>query len=277
MITSRGKTFIKRYLAGQAGNIVGAISVGIGDTAESINDTKLVFEYARVPVSVIAYDFLTDTIVFKGTLDEGISGKIYEVGIWTSETNGLAGSQGSKLITTFDSATEDWTNETTESAIARIGVDSLKHTPAASATSSSVLAGLTLDFNDSSSADSFVLAYNVENANTASVKFRLMTDASNYYEFTVTTPSTGYQFATFTKGSATVVGAPNWSDINQIEVRTTATGGGSAAVEYDGIRLEDVDTVSPEYGLVARYVPGAPDTKLEGTIFDIEFTLAVSV
>jgi hypothetical protein len=43
MLTANGRTFIKRYLAGQAGNIVGAISVGIGGTAASLNDARLQF------------------------------------------------------------------------------------------------------------------------------------------------------------------------------------------------------------------------------------------
>jgi hypothetical protein len=131
---------------------------------------------------------------------------------------------------------------------------------------------------DYSSLDTFVLAYNVDNANTASVKFRLRTDASNYYEYSVATPGTGYRFASFQKGTPTsVVGTPDWADINEVEVVTTATSGGSASVEYDGLRIEDVDSVAPEYGLVARFVPATPITKAEGMVQDIEYALPVSI
>lgn len=277
MITAVGRTFIKRYLAGQAGNIVGAISVGIGDTAASLNDDRLQFEFERVPVSVISYDFANDLLVFKGSLDENTSGKIYEVGIWTAEVNAAAGNQTSRIVTTFDSATEEWTNETTDTISTRIGVDSLKHTPTASTSVSSVLSGLSMDFIDSSSLDSFVIAYNVDNANVASAKVRFRTDASNYYEYTITTPAAGYHFSTFTKGSATVVGTPNWADINEIEVMTTATAGGVASIEYDGIRLEDVDTIAPEFGLVARFLPASPIVKADGVIQDIEYALLVTI
>jgi hypothetical protein len=277
VITARGKTFIKRYLAGQAGSAVGAISVGIGATAATVNDERLQFEFARVPVNVIDYDFVTNELIFKGTLDEEVEGKIYEVGIWTDESNAAPGSQESNLLTSFDSASEDWSVETFDSAITRIGTDSLKQTPASSGTSSSVLTGILLDLVDYSSLDTFVLAYNVDNANTANVKVRLRTDASNYYEFTVTSPTAGYKFASFTKGSATVVGTPSWADINEIEIRTTATGGGSASVEFEGLRIEDVDSVAPEYGLVARFIPAAPETKVEGIVKDIEFALPVTV
>lgn len=277
MITAQGKRFIKRYLAGQSGSIVGAISVGIGDTAASLNDTRLQFEFARVPVLVTGYDFAGDQLIFKGTLNETVSGQIREVGIWTAESNGALGSQQSFVITSFDADDETWDIETFDTVGARIGVDCLKHTPAASGTSASVLTGINLDFEDYSSQDTFVLAYNPENANTANVKIRFRTDASNYYEYTITSPTAGYKFQTFVKGSATVVGVPDWSNINEIEVRTTATSGGSASVKYDGLRAEDADSVAPDYGLVARFVPASPITKADGVIQDIEFALPVTI
>ncbi len=277
MITAAGKTFIKRYLAGQAGTMVGAMSVGIGDTAATLNDTRMQFEFARVPVAVIDYDFVNDQLIFKGTLDEEIEGKIYEVGIWTAEVNSAAGNQESKLLTSFDSATEDWGVETFASTNTRIGVDSMRHTPVLSTTSSNILTGITLDLIDYSSLDTFVLAYYVANSFTANIKVRIRTDSSNYYEFTVTSPTTGYKFSTFTKGSATVVGAPSWANINEIEIRTTATAGGTASVDYDGLRIEDVDSVAPEYGLVAHYIPSVPVVKLEGIVQDFEYALPVTI
>lgn len=277
MITTRGKTFIKRYLAGQAGTLVGAISVGVGATAATLTDERMQFEFARVPVDVIDFDMVNNQLIFKGTLDEEVEGKIYEIGIWTDEFNNAAGSQSVGLITSFDSLSEDWSVETFDSAITRIGTDSLKFTPAASGTSSSVLTGITLDLVDYSSLDTFVLAYNIDNAFTANLKVRLRTDSSNYYEFTVTSPTAGYKFSTFTKGSATVVGTPSWADINEIEVRATATAGGSASVEFEGLRIEDVDSIAPEYGLIARFIPSVVETKLEGIVQDIEYALPVTV
>lgn len=277
MITTNGRKFIKRYLAGQSGTMVGAISVGIGDTAATLADARMQFEFARVPVAVIDYDFVLDRLVFKGTLDEEVEGKIYEVGIWTAEVNSAAGNQESKLLTSFDSVTEDWDVETMTTTNTRIGADSLNHTPAASGTSASILTGISLDLVDYSSLDSFILAYNVSNANTASVKFRLRTDSSNYYEYTINTPTTGYKFSTLAKGTATVVGTPSWADINEIEVRTTATGGGAASVMFDGLRIEDIDSVAPEYGLVARFIPATPIVKAEGIVQDIEYALPVTI
>lgn len=277
MITAKGKTFLKQYLAGNAGNVAGAISVGIGGTAATLNDARLQFEFARVPIIVTDYDFTNDQIVFKATLDEEIGGKIYEIGLWTSEVNAAAGNQESKLITSFDTVTEDWTNEAADTSVTRIGDDSLKHTPALSTTSSSVLSGISLDLVDYTSLDTFILAFNVDNTNAATVGFRLRTDSSNYYTFSVSNPATGYQFASFLKSSAVITGTPSWADINEVEIFTTAKAAGSASVEFDGLRIEDVDSVAPEYGLIARFVPAAPIVKAEGIVQDIEYALPVSI
>lgn len=277
MITSSGRTFIKRYLAGQSGTLVSAIGVGIGNQAPALGDSRLQFEFARVPVLVTDYDFATDQLIFKGTLDEELEGTIYEVGLWTAEVNSASGNQESRIITTFDSASESWDIETYDTANTRIGVDSLKHTPAASGTSASVLTGITLDLSDFTSLDAFVMAFYVANANTANCKVRFRTDSSNYYEFTVSAPTAGYKFVSFTKGTATVVGVPDWSNINEVEIRTTATSGGAASVQYDGIRIEDIDSVAPDYGLVARTVLATPITKTEGVLRDIEYALPVTI
>lgn len=277
MITATGKTFIKRYLANQSGTVAGALSIGICETAATLNDQRLGFEFTRFPIDIVSYDFTTDRLIFKGSVPAEAEGKIYEIGLWTSEVNTAVGNQGSRLITTFDSATEDWTNETTDTLTTRIGIDSLKHTPSASTTVTSSLGNLTFDFSQYSAVDKFVVAYNVDNANTATIKIRFETDGSNYYEYIITAPTAGYHFTDMLKGTMAVVGTPHWDDIGTVSVLTTATGGGPASVEFDGIRLEDMDTDSVEYGLIARYVPTLPSVKTDGSILDIEFSLDVTV
>lgn len=277
MITANGRRLIKRYLANQGDALVGAMAIGIGGKAAALNDDRMEFEITRFPISVTDYDFSTDRLVFKGTMDEDVEGSIYEIGIWTNEVNSAPGSQESKLITTFDSESEEWDIKTFDTANTRIGIDSLKHTPAASATSASVLTGITVDLIDYTSLDSFVLAYFVANANAATIMVRLRTDSTNYYQFTISNPATGYQFMRWNKGSATVVGTPSWADINEVEIRTTAKAAGSASVQFDGLRIEDIDSVAPEYGLIARTVLTTPIQKLEGIVQDIEYALPVNI
>ena len=277
MITLRGKTFFKRYLANQAGQVAGAASFGIGNSAASTADERLQFEFSRIPLSIIQYDPVTDRVVFKGTLPAEVSGTIYEVGLWTSEVNNASINQEARVITTFDSSSEEWDIETFDTVGTRIGLDSLKHTPIASATTTSVMAGVSLDFIENTSQDAFNFAYDVQNAFTANIKLRFRTDASNYYEYTVTSPTVGFKFSSFTKGSATVVGTPDWADINELSVSTTSTAGGASAVEFEGLRIEDIDTYNQEYGLIARLVPAAPVAKPDGQILDFEYHLAVTI
>lgn len=256
---------------------MGAVSVGTGETPVALNDDRLGFEFARVPVSVTDYDFANDRLIFKATLPEDVSGLIYEVGIWTSEVNSALGSQQSMILTSFDSESEEWDTDTFDYANTRIGNDSLKHTPGASSTVSSVLTGVTLDLFEYSSADSFVMAYYVANTNAATITFRLRTDSANYYQYTISNPPTGYRLTRWSKGNGVVVGSPEWSDINEIEVRTTAKAAGSASVQFDGIRVEDIDSIDAEYGLVARTVLDTPIFKQEGRVRDIEYALPVNI
>lgn len=277
MITTLGKNFIKRYLAGESSQMVGAISIGIGNTAAAISDTRMQFEIGRVPVNITQYDFENDRLVFKGRLDSELEGSVYEIGLWTSEYNTASGNQESKIITSFDSETESWSAGSFSTSNVRVGPDGLVVAPAASSSISPVATGFALDMFDYSSDDSIVLAYNVANAFTQTVRVRFRTDSSNYYEYSVSTPAAGYQISTFLKGSATVVGTPTWGDITEIMVGVTSTSGGAASVTFDGLRVEDTDSVTSEYGLIARYVLPSPISKTDGIQQDIEYTLPVTI
>jgi len=281
VITTLGKTYIKRYLAGQVASIAQAISFGVGTSAEALGDTRLAFEYGRSDIFLTSYDFTNDKLVFKAELPSDLAGKIYEVGIWSNAVNTNETVYGSKSITTFDSETETWLTGggapvfTTTST--RIGIDSLNHTPSASTTATSNITGLVQDFSGYSSADIFAFSFNVGNANTSNVVVRFLTDASNYYTITLGAQTAGYKTVTATKGSATATGSPNWGSITEIQVLTTSGAGGASSVDYDGIRIEDVDYVNPEYVLVARELLASPFTKVPGQIQELEFQLAVSV
>ena len=275
MITDLGKRHIKRYLAGQVGVIGDRLAFGLSDAGELGTDARLGFEFATSPVELVSYDFINDRLIFKGTMDADFSGKVYEVGLWSQETE--AGDYTSKVLLTFNSLSEDWTNATWVTTNARVGADALRHAPAASGSVTSELNDVDFDLSESASADQFVLAYYVGNANTASVNIRFRTDASNYFQMTITSPTAGYKIATVNKGSLTVVGTPAWDNITSVAVTTTATAGGAAAVEFDALRIEDVENDNPDYVLVAREVLGAAYTKTEGSEPDVEFSLAVTL
>lgn len=283
MITGNGKIHIKRYLAGFVPNVVQSIAYGIGTRATAGADNRLQFETGRVNLSLTTVDMAANKIIYKAQLPEYEAGRIYEVGIYSVPADMVAGEFGSRLISSFDSDSEEWTNTSDGSpafysnTFSRIGEDSLRHTPGASTAQTSTLTQLSMDLEGYSGSDRFVLAFNVGNENTAGITVRFMTDSSNYYDFNMGAQTTGYKFAEWQKADAVVTGSPNWATITQIQVITTATAAGPAQVDFDGIRVEDIDTVNPEYVMISREVLGTPYIKQEGRIQEVEFALVINL
>jgi hypothetical protein len=283
MISTEGRVYIKRYLAGLVPSIGRSIAFGIGTSAESTADTKLQFEVGRSEVTLTSYDFVNNKLIFKAPVDESFGGTIYEAALYSTSNSDLAGSFGSRILTAFESDREDWADPSTAvvanytTGNARIGGDSLFHAPAASATETDALAQIFLDLSGYSAADRFVFAYNVGNAFTSNIKYRFLTDASNYYEFALGSQTSGYKITEQAKSAAVATGSPNWANITELRILTTSTAGGASAVDYDGIRIDDADTFDQEYVMVSREVLATPFVKQEGRVQEIEFALDVNI
>lgn len=286
MLTNEGKNHIRRYLAQYVNAIAQSVAFGIGSAAEAGTDTALHLEVVRSPVNLVSYDFANNKLVYKASIPEDYIGKIYEVGLYSLDQDPASGSYGSRLVTTFDSGTEVWVDPadgTTAPAFSatanRVGADAMLHDPAASATMTDTLRNLSLDFSGNSAADTFKFALNVANANTNQVIYRFMTDTANYYSFTInaTVQTAGYKIVELTKGSATVTGTPDWSNITEVQVITNSKSSGASSVEHDAIRIEDKDSASLDYILVARKVLPAPVTSSDGLAQDIEFSLDITL
>lgn len=283
MITVNGKTHIKRYLAGIVPSIARSIAFGIGGAAEAVGDTKLNFEVGRSQVRLVSYDFVNNKLIFKADVDELFGGTIYEVALFSSNAAETGGQFSSKVITTFDQSRDIWVDATTSVASAwttsntRIGGESLIQTPSASTSKTDMAAGMFLNLSGYSGSDRFVFAYNVGNANTSNVKFRFGTDAANYYEFALGTQTAGYKVIEMTKSSATVTGSPSWAQITEIRVTTTSGATGASSVNFDGIRIEDSDSLNQDFVMVSRELLTTPFVKTEGNVQEIEFSLDVSV
>ena len=277
MITSNGKIHIKKYLARQVAYIGRAIAVGVGTADETVNDLALQMEVARAEVILVTYDFTNDRLVFKASLPTNIGAKIYEVGLWSDVTDNRAGDYASRVLSDFD-VSESWSTGTYSSTNTRVGADSLRLSPAASTTATSLKSDMTIDLSGNSGADYFSLAYNVSNAFVGSVFLRLKTDSANYYQYTVATnPTAGYKVTSMPKSAASVVGVPTWANIQSVEVGVTSTSGGAGTVDFDVLRVEDIDTYNPNYVLVGRTTLSQPLTKILGQVQEVEFNLDVNV
>lgn len=283
MITTEGKNQIKRYLAGYESAIARSMAVGVGARAESLTDAALHLETTRMPVSLNFYDFINEDLVFKATVPADYEGQIYEIGLYSLLDAPSSAEYASRTITTFDSATEQWVSPSDQTIATfgttstRVGADSLLFTPAASTTTAYALQNIYFDLSGYSSSDSFTFAFNVGNANTSDIVIRFMTDTSNYYSFSLGAQTAGYKITEVTKGAAVATGTPSWQNISQVQVLVTSAIDGASSVELDAIRVEDKDSVSLDYVLVARKVLAVPETKEAGVPHDIEFRLDVSV
>lgn len=264
MITTQGKSVLFRYLAGNLPRIAESIAIGIGDSAENVNNTILDFEAERVPVTLVSADIVNDKLVFKGTIPQEFVGTIYEVGLWYGNPQTFG---GSSIIVAFDSETEAWSTPTWNTALARIGEDALQVAGGASST----LSDIALDLSIFSDADFMSLAYNADAAIT-NIVLRFSTDVSNYYEYSFTA-ATGYEIKAIGKTAFTATGTPDWANITSITVGATGTGN----AVFDGIRAEDADTISTDYALVARSVLSVPKVKTSDTEMDIEYALEITI
>lgn len=255
--------------------------MGVGQAPEQLTDLSLQYEIGRAPVNLVAYDFDKDQLIFKAPLDESFDGTIYEVGLYSREDSS-AGTYGSRILASFDSDTEFWMDGSNPASYrttnTRIGNDSAFVTAAASGNSTITYPDITIDLGGNSAADTFNFAFHSANTNLSSIRYRFLTDASNYYDITISAGiATGFNILSALKGSAVVTGTPDWSRITSLQVTAFASAAGSIDVGFEGIRIEDVDTIDSGYVLVSRVVLTIPFTKVAGAIQEVEFPLGVTI
>lgn len=279
MITTKGKLHLKRFLSMQVGTIAGSIGFGLGAVAEDVDDTRLQFEVDRQDLRLISYDYTTDRLIFKTEIPAQYAGTIYETALYNLSVDNAG---GGRLISPFDSTGfETWLTSGSPATFtttgSRIGSDALSHTPPTSGTTTSSLGSLAVDLSSFLSSDEFTLASNYINNFVASTSIRMMTDASNYYEFVISHKAPGYRISNFTKGSAIVTGSPDWARITYIEVSTTATSSSSADIAYDGLRIDRTANDTSELILISREVLSTPYVKENGKSQEIEFVMDVNI
>ena len=238
-----------------------------------VGDTELNFEFARGEVTSVSPDYANTLLIYKARLDANSAGVIYEAGLWSALE---APDFPSALLLDFDSNADTWTAGSFVTG-SRIGADMLRLAPATSATVTANKNDTYMDLSGYSPADEFRMTYVVGNANTASVALRFYTDASNYFTYSISNPSAGYKYATFTKSGFVPTGAPNWANITFVSVSATANASGAAQVDFDGVRIEDKDNNTDNNILISRAVLGTPITKTAGLPMDIEYTVDITV
>ena len=282
MITNLGKVHIKRFLAGWEPDLARSIAFGVGDSNEVATQDRLDYEIGRTDISLITYNYIEDKLVFKGVMDETFDGVIYEVALYSSEA-GPASTVGSRLLLSFDSETEFWTQgglpATYGTTNTRIGNDAMMISLNASTSATATYSDIFIDLSGYTSADTFSFAFHSAWPNVSSIVYRFYTDALNYYSVTVPGGSigTGFNIVNIPVAQAVPTGVPRWSEITKVDVVATANADGAVLLQMEGVRVEDRDNTDIGQIMIARTKLATPFTKVAGTIQEVEFPLGVLI
>lgn len=276
LLTNAGHTAILRYLAGQIPNLGDTIAIGSSPVAASSSDVRLSFEIDRFAVQLKNADITNDLIIFKTTIPQELVYKIYEIGLWTTQTNRLAGQFPSKMLTSFDTVVETWTNSSLDSTNQRVGDNGLRVDAGISSTVST-RTDVNIDMSGYTASDTFLLAFYKPNNNISTIKLVFANLAGGSFSQSVTVSSlpTGYNVISFPKSGFTPSGTISWGTIERFGFDITA-GGTAGFVTLDALRAEDTDTLNNEYALISRAVYGSPILKTSTSQMDVEYGLEIS-
>jgi hypothetical protein len=122
IITKFGKRYMTNLIAGNILDLNKDIAIGIDSQTPTVNDTRLGFEFYRLPVKLRSIDIQQDTedqeifyysAVFKTTIPQDVSGTIKEIGLYPSTRTGT-NNYDDKFLTDFANPL-DWKDTTLSS------------------------------------------------------------------------------------------------------------------------------------------------------------------
>jgi len=303
MITKFGKRFLIDYLSGSNSLPSKDMAFGIGSTTPNTKgkDTKLEFEFYRVPVEMSSIDIsqtgvdadsepiFSYGIIYKTTIPEDISGVISEIALYPGRRTSI-NSFDSQFISSFTN-NFNWSDgslnpvlkaNTQDSAgaytfLSKIS-DSMVQIDATTSAAKEYVANDSYDLSGYSVNDTLVIAYKKADNNLSKIRIKFYSASQSYYYIDFTpTSGTGDKIQSLTLNNlfSNYTAAPNLPDpssIIKIGVEVTASGGNTTAY-FDGIRLNDEDTFDPSYGMISRSVLSTPLIKKPGRPVDIEYKL----
>lgn len=304
MITKFGKRFLISYLSGNNSFLSKELALGIGSTAPNAkgNDTKLEFEFYRLPVELSSFNILQTGvdidgdpvfdyfITYKSTIPQDVSGVVSEIGLYPGDRTSF-NNFDSKFITSFTNEF-NWFSGSTNPISQGNTIDSNGNYTFLSKVSDSMIkvdvtSGQTKEYINSlisddisgySINDTISIAYKKADNNVSKIRVKFYSSNLAYYYVDFTPESgTGDKIQTLSLSNlfSNYTAAPNLPDpssIIKIGVETTASGG-NTTVYFDAIRINDEDTFDPTYGLISRSILTTPLIKKPGRPVDIEYKL----
>lgn len=294
MITKFGKRFLTNYLAGNVSFSEKELAFGIGSTAPNVdgNDTRLEFEFYRVPVKISSIDIseVGGTFVYKAvyiaTIPQDVAGVISEIGLFPSSRTSI-NNFDSKFISSFENNVlwEDSLGSNpslqlnSPTFLSKIGENMvLIQSPSSTAKEYTTSTG-TINLSGYSINDSLSIAYKKSDNNLSKIRIKMYSSPTQYC-YVDFTPDSGtgdkiQSVSLSTLFSNTSTTPPDFTNITSLGVEVTANSSGTTSVYFDGIRINDEDTFDPTYGMISRSVLTGGDivTKTSGRQVDIEYKL----
>ena len=287
IITKFGKRFIANFIAGNIEDASKDMAIGIDTTAATDEDTRLGFEFYRLPVTLGSTNIQTISgtttyeVVYKTTIPQDVSGQINEIGLYPS-TRASINNFDSKFLADFADSLDWQTSASTNpdyditAERAKVG-DSLLTFVSNSTAAQEYTNTTSLDLSGYSVNDSIRLAYYKNDANLQSIILKLYSSNSDYYTTTITPASgTGYKITSdilLSTVFGTPTGTPDKTNINKIGITITPTSTNTTSVGMDGLRINDEDTFDPIFGLISRSVLVTTLSKSAGRAVDVEYKL----
>lgn len=289
MITLFGKRFFTNYIAGNIDTNSKDLAIGIDSTASSQTDTRLGFEFYRIPVEFGGTDIYSDSngiryfIIYRTFLPEDVAGVIKEVGIYPSKKLSQ-NNFDSKFISEFDDPfawqDPDGFNPELSDTGVLIGEQSLKMQSGTGTENVYLCAVEETDYSGYTVNDTIRLSYYKNDNNLEKIKVRLYSSDVAYYEIEIIDNSgTGHKISNDIPISTLLAGAnsesPNITKINKIGIVLVPKTGLKTYVNLDGLRINDEDAFDPTYGLISRSVLSTPLVKIVGRKVSIEYRMEV--
>lgn len=279
MITNLGRNHIRAFMVGVEASIGQGLAVGTNPVAPTVDDTDMGFEVARVQVSSVSIDPVTNKIVFKGTLNTDTQISVYEVGLWSSAT------RESDLLLTFSEFEEEWTGDFTvveDAPLSRIG-SSFINVDIADATAKTLTYQIeATDFSNYLGPDDrWTIALNKIGAASLTVRLRLVSSQGSLEMdfFPSNTNATGYMFASANLHTAVTTGTFDSTSVESFELTTAPVAGNvtASSVQFDGVEVSNAVSERNSSVLVARTLTNPPFITESGGDFDVEYEMEIVV
>lgn len=304
MITKFGKRFLTSYLSGNNLFSSKELAFGIGSTTPNPkgNDTKLDFEFYRVPVELSSFNILENGvdgdgdpiynyfITYKSTIPQDVAGVISEIGLYPGDRQSF-NNFDSKFITSFTnefnwfngsnnpvSQTNTQDSSGTYTFLSKVSDSMIKVDVTSGQTVEYINSLISDDISGYSINDTISIAYKKADDNVSKIRVKFYSSDLAYYYVDFTPESgTGDKIQSLSLNNlfSNYTASPNLPDptsIIKIGVATTASGG-NTTVYFDAIRINDEDTFDPGYGLISRSILTTPLIKKPGRPVDIEYKI----